>query len=176
MTKHALVRNGTIIEFRDYAPVGDQSLLAPGKPRMLPVVIEGNQFNEVTQVREGPSFVVEATRVREVYTTRNKNAAEISLMKEDKIASVRGECSRRLNSTIMFSAQIQALTRLVQLIYSHTDRTGWPAGERALAAAMLNRLSNIQSFLDVQDAKIADVTALNTPTAINSYDETVGWP
>jgi hypothetical protein len=176
-TLYALVSpQDAILEYRDDAPVGDQSLLSPNKPRQIPIVEDGDvAFDPVTEVREGPVATIEQTRVRWTYSKRVKNAAEIAAMRAAKAAAVRAEGTRRLNLLVTMSQQVQALTRLVQLLYLHTDRSGWPAGQQTLATAMLARLQSIQDIRQIEDAKAAEVEVLTDPAAIHAYDETAGW-
>lgn len=77
MSRHALVKDGAILEYRDAAPNVDQSELHPAKPRLLPVEVEDRpEYDPAKQTLTGPTYVVEATRVIERYTVANKTLAE----------------------------------------------------------------------------------------------------
>jgi hypothetical protein len=174
MFEYANVENGAVV----LPLIRLEAALAPTHPkvaggRLRPV--EENAFDPVTQVREGFTYVVEPTRVVRQYTVRSKTQAEIDEMKAAKVAAVRSEGNRRLNLLVTMAAQVQALTRLVQLLYLNTNRTGWPTQQQNLATFMLQRLQNIQDIRQIEDTKVAEVQALTTPTAIDAYDETTGW-
>jgi hypothetical protein len=174
MFEYANVENGAVV----LPIIRLASALDPSHPkvaggRLRPV--EESAFDPVTQVREGFTYVVEPTRVVRQFTTRSKTQAEIDEMKAAKVAAVRSEGNRRLNLLVTMAAQVQALTRLVQLLYLHTDRSGWPTQQQNLATLMLQRLQNIQDIRQTEDAKVSEVQALSTPVEINAYDETAGW-
>lgn len=71
--RYALVKDGEVLEYRDYAPVGDQSKLAAGKPRMLPVEVSDPDFDPATQIKTGPEIVVQKDKVVERYTVASKS-------------------------------------------------------------------------------------------------------
>jgi hypothetical protein len=87
MSNFAKVLAGQILEWRSDPLLTDQSALASTKPRWLPVVVEDPSFDPATQVREGPTNVVEATRVVQRYTVRPRNSAEVAAMREEKLAA-----------------------------------------------------------------------------------------
>jgi hypothetical protein len=77
MSRHALVKDGAILEYRDEAPNRDQTKLAAGKPRLLPIVVEDRPtYDPAKETLTGPTYVVEATRVIERYTVTSKTLAE----------------------------------------------------------------------------------------------------
>lgn len=77
MSRYALVKDGAILEYRAAAPNFDQTKLAAGKPRLLPVEVEDRpEYDPAKQTLTGPTYVVEATRVIERYTVANKTLAE----------------------------------------------------------------------------------------------------
>lgn len=102
MSRHALVKDGAILDWRDDPPNRDQSQLAEGKPRYLPLEIDQPSFDPVSQVREGPTYVVEANRVVEAYTVRAKNADEIQAMREAKDTAIEREFDARWTAPIEF--------------------------------------------------------------------------
>ena len=73
----ALVKDGVIIEYREYPPANDQSSLAPGKPRMLPVVEERAEYDQASEALDGPTVIVGATQVTRRWTKRAKTQSEI---------------------------------------------------------------------------------------------------
>jgi hypothetical protein len=66
--RHALVLNGQILEFRSEGPNVDQSLLAPGKPRLLPVVVERPEYDPADGTLHGPVFDIQNDKVLENWT------------------------------------------------------------------------------------------------------------
>ena len=178
MAKYALVSPAdAIIEFRDYATPPNAVTQSATKPRLLPVTLVDVTFDPVSEVRLGPVYTVNGNiDVKETYTKRVKTAAEITAMKNGKIGLVHLTGDQKLFAMWTLAQQVQALTRLVQLLYVHTDTTAWPAGERVLIAALANRLSSIQNVRGVEDTKVTEVTALTTAAQIAAYDENAGWP
>lgn len=177
MTRHALVRDGKIEEFRDYAPNVDQSKLAPGKPRMLPVVVENDAFDPVTQVREGPEIVVEAARVVERFTVRAKNADEIEAMRSAKVARIKAMAERKILAIMPDHKQRNAQALGIEMVTKHgSDPAGWPADMRAVHSALMGQWASIKAIRAVSNTKEAEVAALKTAAAVHGYDVTTGWP
>lgn len=105
MTRHALVKDGAILEYRDAAPNVDQTKLHPAKPRLLPVVVERPDHDPETQVLTGPTYVVETARVVERYAARAKNETEIAAMIAAKDAEIEAEFVRRHTAPIAFEVE-----------------------------------------------------------------------
>ena len=101
--RHALVKDGEIVEFRNYAPNVDQSELANGKPRMLPVETVEDEFDPISQVREGPTYEIEEARVVARYTSRAKNQDEIAAMIAAKDAEIEAEFTRLYCAPVTYS-------------------------------------------------------------------------
>jgi hypothetical protein len=101
--RHALVKDGQIVDFRDYAPNVDHDKLSPGKPKMLIVETVIDPFDPVTQVQEGPTYEFEEDRVVERYTSRAKNADEIEAMKAEKDAAIEAEFRRLYCAPILYA-------------------------------------------------------------------------
>lgn len=97
---HALVRDGAVVLRSNEAPNVDQSTLAEGKPRWLPIEVEGETFDPVSEVREGPELLVEADRVLYRYTVRVKNADELAIMRSVKQAAIDLEFEARWQAPI----------------------------------------------------------------------------
>lgn len=105
MTRHALVKDGAILEYRDATPNVDQATLHPAKPRLLPVVVERPDHDPETQVLTGPTYVVETARVVERYTARAKNETEIAAMIATKDQAIEDEFNRRKSAPIAFEVE-----------------------------------------------------------------------
>lgn len=179
MSLHALVKDGAIIEYRDYAPNVDQTLLAPSKPRMLPVVDENVEYDAVTQVRTGPVITVEATQVRRTYTVRAKDAGELSTMKQAVIRAIRAEERRRVAVLMDDGSQLALIVLGFMGIFQNNsvDRATWSAPVRNQFNALYDTArKSIVAVHQVAVAKVAEVQALTTPQQIGDYDVSVGWP
>jgi len=170
----------TILKYQEFTTVDDQSLLAPSKPKWLPVVEVNATYNPVTQVRSASVDAVDTLnmRVTRTYTVRAKNTAEINSMREGKVNDVHEEATKRLlpTSGAAMSQQIFALTRLMQTIYKYTDRSAWSQQDKNIVQQAIDRLQSVESNRVVEDTKVNDLQALTDPAAINAYDTTTGWP
>lgn len=177
MSRHALVLNGEILEYRDYAPNVDQSTLAPGKPRMLPVVKVNAEHDPVTQVRTGPQYIVEANQVSEVYTVRNKNAAELAAMKANKVAAVKAEAETRILAIMPQHKQLNSLALGMEMVTTYgPDPTKWPDDARATYDAVMAQWAQIKALRAASNAKEAEIAALKAPAGVAAYDVTTkGW-
>lgn len=175
----ALIQNSVVIEYReDEALNVDQSQLAPGKPKLVPVVEQNADFDPVSQMREGPAVTVEATRVVWQWTVRAKTENEVNAMRQNKIDQVHDQATFRLTPKqgAAGSQQLQALTALVQLLYKYTDRTSWSTPDKTQVTNMIKRVQDAQSMRVVEDDKVSQLQALTDPTAIDAYDPSAGWP
>lgn len=177
MSKYALVdTDDTILEFRDYAEPPVAVTSSDIKPRLLPVELDDVVFDPVSEVREGPTYIVEAARVVERYTKRLKNAQEIADMKAAKLAAVNAEADVRLALVALTpQQQIRALSRLVNLLYRHTDITSWPAAQQTAVTTNQAKLDSIDGVRAKEETKLAEVNALTTAAQIAAYDVTTGW-
>lgn len=177
--KHALVKDGVILEFRDYAPDGDQSKLARGKPRMLPITIDDPVFNSVTQVRSGPDYAVEATRVIERYTVRAKTADEVTAMRTAKIASVKDEAQAKICELIagdrdadmirVLVKEINAIARGLELTRKDVLTESEQAESDALEA-MWEAVKAIRTRSNAVEATVPDKAA-----GIDAFDAKANW-
>jgi hypothetical protein len=180
MTDYAVVRDGEIERFVNLDDISNWSVAEdpahPERPYLLPVETTDPDYDPIAEVKEGPIDTVFADKVTHVFTVRPKNAEEIAAMKAGKASTVHHLGDNKLDSQVTQRQQIQALTRLVQLLYLHTDTSAWPAPQRQLVQQLGNRLANIQSTRDVEDAKVNEITALpDDPRAIEAYDVNAGW-
>jgi len=176
----ALVQNGVVLEYRANEAVNtDQSQLAAGKPKLVPVVLENDAYNSVTQVREEPpQVIVQAAQVIWRYTVRAKTVAEVDDMRQMKINVVHNEATQRLTpkAGAAGSQQLQALTALVQLLYKYTDRTAWSTPDKTTVTNMIKRVQDAQSMRVAEDDKVTALQALTDPTAIDAFDPAANWP
>jgi hypothetical protein len=83
--------------------------LAANKPRWLPVVVEGADFDPVSQVREGPVTTVEADHVLVAYSVRAKSEAEVATMIAAKVEALELEYRRR--NALPFEAEVDGVVR-----------------------------------------------------------------
>lgn len=102
MSLYALVKNGEIIEYRNFEPNVDQSLLAAGKPRWLPVV--DNEYDPIAQMRG--EMVVEETRI--LRPARDKTVDEVAEMRAAKDEAIDAEFQRLFRLPINFTVGGQA--------------------------------------------------------------------
>lgn len=90
MSRHALVKDGAVLEFRNEAPNRDQTKLPAGKPRMLPVVVEERPtYDPAKETLTGPNYVVEAARVVERYTVTAKTLDERKAEMKRQVSDLR---------------------------------------------------------------------------------------
>lgn len=100
---YALVKDGEVLEYRNYEPNVDQSELAPGKPRMLPVEEEVDEFDPVTEVLDPTTEVVEEQRVVLKRTKRAKNEDEIVAMQQEKDEAIEAKFKELYCGPIKFT-------------------------------------------------------------------------
>lgn len=176
MTRYALVKDGDIISPNVQEPNVDQTLLAEGKPRRLPVVTVGAEFDPVSQVREGPDLSVDGDTVVESWTVRDKNADEIAEMKSAKVAVIKAEARRRILAVMPEHAQLNALALGQEMTLLHgPDPSGWPTQALAVYAEVMPKWAVIKAIRAASDAMEADVASLDTPAEIAGYDISTGW-
>lgn len=172
----ALVHGGTIIEYRNYAPVDDQSLLAAGKPRMLPVVEENAEYDPVSQVRDGPDIIIEAAQVIRRFTVRAKNADEIAAMRAARIAQVKAIAGDKITAIMPEYAQRNALARGLALVTTLGQSPAeWPSDAQAEYSQIMSYWATIKDIRSKSDGKESEILALQYPIDIASYDVIAGW-
>lgn len=203
MTKYALIQNNEILEFRNYAPNVNQSELPNHKPKMLVVEIEEEDFNPVSQIKEGPTYEIESFRVIEKYTSRDKNLEEIRAMIDRKNDEIENEFFRLYNLPILhevsgveytFHADAQArenITGVLQMYYE-ADRLGpplpdprpWtPMGEGGpvqitrAELALLGMAIGIRkdALYTIKKTKQASLAIMTDPADIDAVDPLTGW-
>lgn len=175
MAKYALVSpDDVIIEFREYATPPNAVTDSDTKPRVIPVVLQDVTFDPITETRVGPVYVVQQPQVLETYAKRAKNSAEIEGMRADKVEEVHVQAELHLDANI--PNQIRSLSRLVNLLYRHTDTTGWPQAQRDAVVRHQATLDEIDDIRAREEAKVTEIEALPAdPTTIYNYDATTGW-
>lgn len=175
--KHALVKDGEIIEFRHFQPNVDQASLAPGKPRWLPVEIEGYEpFDPASDVRAGPIYTVDADRVVEEYTVRPKVEDEILTMKLDKVAAIKAEAQRRILDIMPSHRQTNWLAFKAEMDLRHgPDPANWPADVQQAVSVVLPLWDQIKALRVRSDALEASLMALTTASAVDAFNPQAGW-
>ena len=179
MTTYLLVKNGEVLKTSQIAPNVDQSTLALGKPRWLPLVVENEAFNPQTQVRTGPERVFEIDRVVDRYTVRDKNVGEVAELKAQAIRSVRREEVRRIGLAMSDGEQTALLVLgLMGLIGQQSfNRATWPAALRnAFNPLYTTATTTVRAIHEAAVTKIGQVNALSTASELAGYDITTGWP
>ena len=139
--------NNTILGYEEFAgPIDNQAALPPSKPKLLPVVQVNAAYNAVTQMREGPVVAIETARVTWTYTVRPKTTAEVNDMRQLKLNDVHSEATIRLTpkAGAAGSQQLDALTKLVQLMYKYTDRTAWSQPDKDQVTASIKRIKDAE--------------------------------
>lgn len=195
----ALVKDGVIIEYRDYPPANDQSSLAPGKPRMLPVVEERAEYDPASEVLDGPDTIIGATQVTKRWTKRAKNQDEIDVMIAAVDRRLEREFDRRWTAPIahtingveyMWHADRDAVTNIMGVMISAqaagigtgTARTWTPIGSNvgvqvtiadviALGLAIAQRKDALFATKKLRQAALKTMS----PSALATYDVTAGW-
>lgn len=203
MTRWARVKNGEVLGFVYEEPNVDQSTLAAGKPRILPVETESDPFDPISQVREGPTYEVEEARVVERFTSRPKNENEIAAMIAEKDAQIEAEFYRLYNLPIMHEVSGQeyefhadgAARETIQGVldmYNEGDRMcdprpdprPWtPKGEPAFVMITRNELALLgiaigerkDALYVVKKTKQAALAAMTDPADIDAVDPLTGW-
>lgn len=177
MAKYALVTpQNAIIEFRHYDTLPDDSVTSgTTKNRIIPVVLQDVTYDPITEARDGPVYTVQPAQVLETYSKRPKNSTEIEQMRTDKIDEVHRQAELHLEANV--PEQIRSLSRLLNLLYRHTDTTGWPQAQQDAVVRHQATLDEIDDIRAREETKVNEVTALPAdPTAIYAYDATTGWP
>lgn len=175
--KHALVKDGEIVEFRHFVPNVDQSQLAEGKPRWLPVEIEGYEpFDPASEFRAGPIYTVDARRVVEEYTVLPKSEDAILTMKLDKVAAIKAEAQRRIIDIMPAHRQTNWLALKAEMDLRHgPDPTNWPEDVRAAVAVVLPLWDQIKALRVRSDVLEAQLMALSAAAAVDAFDPLAGW-
>lgn len=199
MSRHALVLGGEVIGYRDFAPIGDQSKLAAGKPRQLPVVEVNSKYDPITQVCEGPVVTVEAMRVVWTYTVRAKNADELDAMRAAKFDEIEQQFQDRVQAPITFEVggksydwhaddeAVKNISGVVLMILAGVPvpnpRQWTPVGSTSPVAITHDELIGLgvaiaqrkDALFVVKKQKQAEVNAKKIGSTIDAYDAAAGW-
>ncbi len=174
---YAVVANGAVVEYRSAAPNVDQALLAPGKPKILPVVVQNESYDPVTQTRTGPVITVQANQVLWTYTVASKTPAEVTAMRDAKLLALRNEFGKRLYAIMPPGEQFALLiTGFIGILETGLNTTAWPAGIKNVfnPLATIAKTQGIALY-NKYTVKVAEINALATSQQINDYDVTTGW-
>lgn len=190
MTRHALVKDGAILEYRNDAPNVDQASLAPGKPRLLPVVVEPRpEYDPAKQTLTGPVYVVEATRVVERFNVENKTLAERKAEMISALANKRWQIETggvTLGGlTIPTDRDTQSIVDRAVAAFADGDITGaidfkTAAGfvqidEAAMRAIKAAGAQHIQACFTRERELNAAINSAATHAALDAVDINVGW-
>jgi hypothetical protein len=193
--RYAKVLDGTILEYRDEPPLGDQMQLPEGKPRWLPVEIVRPDFDPVSEIETGPTVVVLEASVQEVYASRPKDTGEIAAMIADKDRQIEAEFAARCDAPIPFAGHVwhadaaarENIIGIVVMIAAGVPvpdpRPFTPVGEDdpvqlshadfvGLGAAIAARKD---SLFVVKKARQAELAAMTDPAEIDAVDAGEGW-
>lgn len=196
----ALVKDGVPVGRRETPPEGDQSALAPGKPRYVPIVEDRPDYDPVSEALDGPVVTVEADRVLHTWTRRAKSAAERAEMVAAKHAEIEEQFERRWTTPIamevggvqrLWHADRDAITNVMGVILAAqaqalpgTTRRQWtPHGSHtpvdvtmaevtALGVAMAQRKDALHAIKKAKQAALAAMTDLAEIAAVDSAS---GW-
>lgn len=175
MPLYAVVKAGEITGYRSTAPNVDQSTLAEGKPRILPVEVENEEFDPITEVRTGPEMIVESIRVRKVYTVRDKSEDEIAAMKAAKVSAIKAEAQKRILAIMPAYQQTNWLAKGMEMSMVHgPDPASWPVEQQQAANVVLTKWAQIEAIRARSNEVEADVLALTDPADVHAFD-TEGW-
>lgn len=189
---------GEILE-RVRLDVAPPTTLAPNKPRFLPIVVEGADFDPVSQVREGPVTTVEAERVLVAWTVRPKSQTEVAAMIEAKVAELETEYRRR--NALPFEAEVDGVVRTwhgdpegisnvegVNILIARDpalvpDPRPWKPYEAEIvnvshegfAAIGLAFAARKDAHFTILQGLKAAVRALSDPAAVAAFDPLAGW-
>jgi hypothetical protein len=180
MSNFAKVLAGQILEWRSDPVLTDQSALASTKPRWLPVVVEDVTFDPVSQVREGPTNIVEAARVVQRYAVRPR---DVAAMRDEKLVAIRAEAQARIAAVVTGSRdtpldkllvkEINALARASSL--NAKGSNSWTSGEAAEAQQLQALWAAVAAIRAKSNVKEAAVQALTDPALIAVHDPLAGW-
>lgn len=168
--RHHRVLNSEIVETRDFE--GAAPTLAPNKGAWLPEVVEGEAYDAVSQVREGPVQTIEAGRVLVAYTVRTKSAEEVAEMRAAKLQAIKDEARRRILARYPEWKQLNMTKRAMQLVDIRHDRllTEVEEFERQALIAASAWVDAVRTRSDELEAQVpAD------PAGIYAFDPLAGW-
>lgn len=189
MAKHALVKEGLVLEFRSEAPNVDQSKLAAGKPRLLPLVVDRPEIDPARQALTGPTYVVEAAQVIERYTvvarTMADRKAEMLLRLADKRWQVEIGGITLGAVTIPTDRDTQSIVDRAVAAFADGDISGsidfkTAAGFVQIDEAMMRAIKaagaqHIQACFTREAELTAGIEGAHTHAALDAIDIEAGW-
>ncbi len=203
MALYALVQGGVVLEYRTVAPNVDQTKINRSKPKLLPVEVENETYDPVSQVREPYAVVVEASRVVHRYTVRAKNEDEVAAMKDAKEEEIEREFQRLCQAPIAFSvggqeyqwhADQEAIRNVTGCLQAYNEgppiginpddpRTWSPVDSFVPVTISRNELRGLglaiaarkDALFFTKKSKQFAVTQLTDPADIDAYEVTKGW-
>lgn len=199
MTEYALVKDGAILEYRNYAPNVDQSTLPPNKPRMLPVIEDRPAYDQASEAVDGPDIIISATQVIKRWTKRAKTQGEIDATIAMVDAKIEREFERRWTAPIahtindveyMWHADRDAVTNIMGVMLSaqatesgqETARTWTPVGSNiGVQVTIADIIALGLAIAQRKDALFATKKARQeglktmTPAELAAYDVADGW-
>lgn len=204
MSLYALISpGGEVLQYRTYPddapPAGNLAAVNAAKPRLVPVEVEGEAFDPVTQVLEGSTETVEATRVLRAYTARPKSPEEVAEMIRLKKADLEAIYQSRLYGrpgeievdgvvrTWHFDmngvTKVAHMILLMQVGIVPSPQDWKPYGEPEIPVTQTGfmqiggayALRDRAEFTTLQ-ARKAELDALaDDPAAVEAFDPTAGW-
>lgn len=173
--KYALVKDGEILEFRNYAPNVDQKLLAEGKPRMIKVEDNPPEYDPNIQYLE-KSYDIQDEVVVVNYSVLEKPKEDIDSLISRKIQEIKDEARRRIYEILLDHQQINAMASGLENIFIFgADLTKWPKGEQDKAQMLLTKWNQIKDIRHKSDSLEANLYTLTNPKEISAYDPMKGW-
>lgn len=175
MEQYALVKDGEILEFRNYAPNVDQKLLAEGKPRMIKVEDNPPEYDPKIQYLE-KSYDVQVDVVVVNYSVLEKPQEDIDRLVSEKIQEIKDEARRRIYEVLLDHQQINAMASGLENIFLHgPDVTKWPPEQAFKASELLKKWGYIKNIRYRSDELEAKLLALESTKEISAFNPLEGW-
>lgn len=176
MDKYALVKNGEILEFRNYAPNIDQKLLTEGKPKMLIVEDVIPEYDPQVQKLQKEYEVLEE-KVVVKYTILDKSKKDIKLLITKKIQLIKDEARRRIYEILLDHQQINAMAKGLEMLLLHgfPQDGKWPDGQQNKISGLIAKWNSIETIRHKSDELEASLYALKDPKEISAFDPLEGW-
>ncbi len=175
ITSYVRVLNGAITERGLSEPVGDQSKLAPHKPRILPYE-EIRAALKPGEVYGAPVEDIQAKKVVATWPVRKLDVDETNSAVVMKVAQIKGEAQRRILEIMPAYKQTNWLARKAELDLTYgPDPTDWPADDKNAIASVLEQWEQIKTIRARSNELEAALSALTKPADVLAFDPTAGW-
>jgi hypothetical protein len=172
----AKIFNGVLVEYVTAEPQEDVTEARQDKPHVVPVVVENEAYDAVSEAREGPIVFVERDKVRHVYNVRPKSDEEVAVMRLAKVAQIKAEARRRILEILPDYAQVNALARGQEMTMEYgSDPERWPDGAKADHAAVMRKWAAIKALRLRSDELEVELAKLQTAALVNNFDPLRGW-